>query len=68
VERWGVRSKKFGQQNPIKHEKGDPPDFLATLITPSNEFGQNPKNPPPSISKHCAAMKTNLCKTKKFVL
>ncbi len=46
----GVRSEKLSHKNAIKHEKGGPPlDFLTTPITPSKEFGQNPKDPPPPL-------------------
>jgi hypothetical protein len=42
----GVRSNKFGRKNAIKHDKGDPLDFMTTLSTTLKKFGQSPKNTP----------------------
>jgi hypothetical protein len=45
---------KLSHKNAIKH---DPPDFLTTPSTPSKEFTQKPKDPPPPwISNYCAFM------------
>jgi hypothetical protein len=52
----GVRSKKWSHKKAIKHEKGDPSIFLATLSTPLKEFDQNPMDPSPRISNYCASM------------
>jgi hypothetical protein len=41
-------------ENAIKHEKGDPLDFLTTPSTPSKEFSQNPKDTPLDFPNHCA--------------
>jgi hypothetical protein len=51
--------KKFEHKRAIKHEIGDPLDFLITSSTPSTPIkksGQNPKDPPPPISNYCASV------------
>jgi hypothetical protein len=45
----GVRSEKLSHNNAIKHERGDPLDFLTTHSTPpKNNFAKTPR--PPWIS------------------
>ncbi len=45
----GVRSEKLSIKTEIKQKEEDPLDFLTAPSTPSKEFGQNPKDPPPEF-------------------
>ncbi len=44
--------KEYGEVGKVrkivkKEKKGSPLDYLTALSNPLNEFGQNPKDPPP---------------------
>jgi hypothetical protein len=43
----GVRLEKFDNKNEIKHEKGDPVDFLTTPSTPLKKIYPKSQGPPP---------------------
>ncbi len=49
----GVWSKKFGYENAIKHERGDPLRFSYNTKYPLKKFGQNPMDPPLDFQLLC---------------
>ncbi len=60
-----VRSGKLSHKNT---KKGDPQIFWQPQVPHLNEFGQNPKDPPPWISNCCAIMGVKTSENKLSVL